>query len=162
MNQKLLADAVKYGFRLTHTEDGWIAPFLDAVSGVEYEAAIWKPSGSVPSIWEIVEHALPYTKGLLCDLTGVEGTESDDWPAIKDASPEAWLAMQDRVKSVVTALQATVEGLSEDELIRPPNGRKKSTAMRIMDLVVHDSYHSGQVIKLTQMYAAVSREPAPV
>ena len=158
MDHPLLLDSLKYVFRISHTEEGWISPFLDSVNEVDYEAARWKPSHDVSSIWEIVAHALPYTQGRLAGFTGETFPEEEDWPTIEDQSPSAWAAMQDRVRTVVGQLQSVVDALSEDELLSPRPGKETPRVEGLMDIVVHDAYHAGQIVKLSQVFAGIGRE----
>lgn len=154
MLEEKLADAVRYGYRTSHTEEGWIVPLADAVARLDAEAAKWKPGPKVASAWELVAHAIPYPESLLNDLLGDPPMESDDWPPVVDTSPEAWKALQGRVARVTNQLAEVIDGLSADELASPPKGKKTVVARRIMDMAAHDAYHAGQVVKLDQTYRA--------
>ncbi|HVT13197.1 MAG TPA: DinB family protein [Fimbriimonadaceae bacterium] len=152
MDQQILTDTLKYGFRISHTEEGWIEPLLDAVNGVDFETAKWKPAPKVASIWEIVAHAIPYTESRLCDFTGATKEEEPDWPEIADPTPEAWAQLQERARKVVSEFQSVLEAASGEEIAGPKPGKKTPRAERLMDIVVHDAYHAGQIVKLKQAY----------
>lgn len=143
MDQQVLTDSLKYGFRISHTEEGWIQPLLDAVNEIDSETAKWKPAPDVASIWEIVAHAIPYTESRLCDFTGDPKPDEPDWPEIADTSPEAWTGLRGRVRSVVGRFQAIMDG---------PDGNKIASPGRLMDIIVHDAFHAGQIVKLKQMH----------
>lgn len=145
MDHQILTDSLKYGFRISHTEEGWILPLLDAMNEVDSETAKWKPAPDVASIWEIVAHAIPYTQSRLCDFTGEAKPDEEDWPEISDTSPEAWAALQGRVRSVVGQFQAIMDGA---------DGNKIASPERLMDIIVHDAFHAGQIVKLRQVYVS--------
>lgn len=157
MDQPLFLNSLKYVFRISHTEEGWISPFLDSVNDVDFDMARWKPSEDVASIWEIVAHAIPYTQSRLADFSGDAFPDEEDWPVLEDQTPQAWAVMQDRVRSVVSRLQEVVDGLSEEELSTPRPGGKTPRVERLMDIVVHDAYHAGQIVKLSQVFQAIGR-----
>lgn len=155
MDQQVFTDVLRYGTRISHTEEGWISPLLDAVIGVDFQVAKWKPSPDVASIWEIVAHAIPYTESRASDLDGGDNPNEEDWPVISDTSSEAWNALQERVKAAVDRLQRAVESADAETLGSPRPGKEAARAERLMDIIVHDSYHAGQIIKLQQIHASV-------
>lgn len=156
MNQTF-EDALKYGFRISHTEEGWITPLAQALAGIEYQAAVWKPDEHTASIWELAAHSVNYTEALMFDLSGKETPDTEDWPPVEEANPDAWSAMQQRVRLASERLQSLVDGLDAASLSAPPPGRETTVALRLMELTVHDSYHAGQVIKLEQTYRAAEK-----
>lgn len=160
MNDQVVADALKYTSRLAHTEEGWIEPLYDAIKGVDPDEARWKPAPDVPSIWELLAHAIPYTDGLLCDLTGLSKPDEDDWPAVVDTTDEVWYEFQSKALSAVRGLQEAIDRLTPGELASPPPGKKRPRASRIADIAIHDAYHAGQIIKLQQTYRAAKRTVA--
>jgi hypothetical protein len=124
---------------------------VDAVKDVDYETAKWKPAADVASVWEIAAHALPYTHSRLCDLTGEPYQREEDWPVVDLESETAWFTLRDRVVSVGTRLQETVDALTPEELAASVPGKKAIRSDRLMDIAVHDAYHAGIFVKLTQL-----------
>jgi uncharacterized damage-inducible protein DinB len=153
MDQNPVLDAFKYSFRIAHTEEGWISPLLDVVKATDYDTARWKPAPDVASIWEIVAHTIPYTGGRLCDFTGESPANEEDWPKV-DGTQASWEALQTRAISVIERLQATVDAASEIDLSTPKAGKQSPKAERLADIIVHDAYHAGQIVKLQQIRAA--------
>ena len=157
--QQILSDAVRYSAKIAQVEDGWIQPLGEVVKGVRYEAAKWKAAPDVPSIWEIVAHAIPYTESRVADYTGEPRPNEEDWPQVTDTSEQAWKALQARVATAIDRLQSAVEAATDEQLAATLPGRDHPTAIRLVDIAIHDAYHAGQIVKLTQLYAA-TREPA--
>ena len=157
MDQEILSNSLKYAIRISHTEEGWIPPLLDAVKDVDFETARWKPGPDVASIWEITAHAIPYTESRVCDLTGEPYPNEVDWPAVDSESEPAWSALKARVESVVSRLQAAVEAQSPEGLAAVAPGRESLRSDRLIDIVVHDAYHAGQIVKLTQIAKSRSK-----
>jgi uncharacterized damage-inducible protein DinB len=160
LDQQVFVDALKYGVRISHTEEGWISPLGDVVKDVDFEAAKWKPGPHVASIWEILAHAIPYTESRTCDFTGAPYGNEDDWPEIADQTESAWRAMQARAEKAANDLQAAVDAADADAIGGLIGKSQSPRAGRLMDIIVHDAYHAGQIVKLQQAYAALGREVA--
>lgn len=149
-----IADIMRYADKIAHTEDGWIQPLVEVVQDVDAETARWKPSPDVASIWEILEHAMPYLEGRICDFTGDPYPDVPDWPEVSDTAPEAWSAMQARVESASKRMAEQLAKTNDDHLATPVPNRDQPRVVRLMDIFIHDAYHAGQILKLTQIYRA--------
>ncbi len=157
MADMTLSDAVKDAFRVAHTEKGWIEPLLNSISAADFATAIWKAGVDVPSIWELLAHAVPYIEVLAADLTGPLAQLGPDWPAIIEPTPEGWTAMQERTRAAINRAQTAIDSLDEAALLSTVPGRNVPTARRVIDLAVHGAYHAGQVVKLEQTYRAAGK-----
>ena len=155
MDHNTLANSLKYAVRISHTEEGWISPLLDAIKDVDYDTARWKPAPEVASIWEIIAHAIPYTQSRICDFTGEARTTEEDWPIVEIDSEDAWIAMKGRATATITRLQEVVEALTPEDLAASIPGKNLIRSYRLMDIAIHDAYHAGQIVKLTQIREAV-------
>jgi len=149
-----LTDSVKYAYELAHTSDGWITTLASSLKGVSLEAAAWKPSQKSPSIWELTLHASNYAQNLLNDLTGRPRVEHADWPKIAKKTQAEWQRTKKELLARIASLHTVIVGLSEEELLTPPEGLKAPRVKRILDITIHDAYHAGQVMKLKQLYKA--------
>lgn len=152
-----MKDALLYAAEMAHTEDGWIQPLLDAVGSTDVREAAWKPAPEVASIWEIVAHATPYIESRVCDFTGAPYPNEEDWPGVTDTSTAAWSAAQDRLRSAVEGLQSALRSATEESLASSPREGAESRARRLLDIIVHDAYHAGQIVKLQQAYRAAAQ-----
>lgn len=147
-----LAGAIQYAWDVSHLSDGWIAPFKDAVKGVGYDAAVFKPSPKVKSIWELTLHAVQYLERLADDLTGTPHKQTEDWPRLKNPTRGGWIKLKRRAEVATDRVHAALQTVTDAELGVPPAGLKATRLKRITDIAIHDAYHAGQVIKLKQIY----------
>lgn len=154
MSEHTLADLIRYTADMAHTEEGWIQPLRDAVKDVDAECAAWKPATDVASIWGILAHAAPYLESRVCDFTGEPYPNEPDWPTVGDTSPEAWAAIQSRIRAAIQRIQDVLANASDSQLAEIPAGKESSKASRLLDIFIHDAYHAGQIVKLTQLYRA--------
>ena len=158
MQTQNLKSSLDYLFKSAHTNEGWISPLLEAVDGVTLDAATYRAGDGVGTIWEIVVHASGWLEDTLGDLTGSPSQENTDWPPVDDTSPAAWDRTKQNLRSSVTAFDSLQSGLSEEELFSVPPGTEDARILRIFDMVVHSSYHAGQIVKLKQLYEANVRQ----
>jgi hypothetical protein len=152
MNEHALAPLIRYANEMSHVEEGWIQPLGEVVRDIDAGCAAWKPAPEVASIWEILAHAAPYLESRVCDFTGRRYPDEEDWPPVSDTSPEAWAAMQNRIASAIGQLSEALALVSDDQLSQIPEGKQTALASRLLDIFVHDAYHAGQIVKLTQLY----------
>lgn len=152
-NLKTLLD---YGFRLSHTNEGWILPIVDAVDSVDAEVAAWEPGEGIASIWEVTVHASGWLQDTLRTLTGSPGPENVDWPSVADRSPAAWRATQAQLRSAALSLRDEIKRSTEGDMAAAPVPSDQSKSRLIMNMIIHDSYHAGQIVKLRQMYRAAN------
>ena len=143
-------EIASYAFRTSHTEDGWINPFAQAVAEATAEEAAWKPGPDVASISDLSEHAANYLENLASKLRGRPAKDHQEWPTV-ECTPERWASLQTRVR------QATDEVVSA--LTGPVNEEQVENAV---DIAVHGAYHAGQIVKLRQLYAAQVKQTAKV
>jgi hypothetical protein len=154
LDQQILSKSLKYALEAAHTEEGWILPVRDALKEVDTEMARWKPAPEVASIWEIVAHAAPYTEGRACDFTGEPYPEDPDWPTVTDTSEAAWNELKTRYDSAIVKLHSAIAAGTDEQLAKTAPGKESPPAMRVLDIAIHDAYHAGQIVKLTQLYQA--------
>lgn len=141
-------------FEAVHTDDGWITPLLSSVSGISADVARWKPAPQIASIWEIVAHATGWIEDLLADLTGATSIDVTDWPGIDQESESSWQATVARLQEQVSLLGRQVSGLTVEELYEAPIRIRKRRSERLTNIFIHNAYHTGQIIKMRQLYAA--------
>ncbi len=152
-SQRIHEDWVHF-FDTVHTDDGWITPLLSAVNGVPFEIARWKPAPQISSIWEIVVHATGWIEDLLADLTGSSTIDVTDWPLVDPETESSWLSTVARLQEQVTLLGRQVKGLTVEDLYEAPVRIRKRRSERLTNIFVHNAYHTGQIIKMRQLYAA--------
>lgn len=154
MNNEPLKSTFDYLHASVHTEEGWIHPLRDVVQGVTAEEAAWKPAPDVPSIWEIVLHTTPYLEDVLRALRSEAKVQHEDWPAVGEITNAAWAQARNSLVAAIDQLGERLGGLKESELSDAPAGRETARREFLADILVHDAYHAGQIVKLKQLYAA--------
>lgn len=142
------------GHRLWH---GGATP-LGSLRGVSPEEAAWRPAAQRHSIWELTLH-LAYWKYAV--LRRIDGSprggfprQPSNWPRVPDPpAATAWRRDRALLKSEHEKIVATVRELDPSRLDQETPG---SGAYRYADLLygvmLHDTYHVGQIQLLKRLY----------
>jgi uncharacterized damage-inducible protein DinB len=127
----------------------WHGPALaDVLDGVTSEHASARPIAGAHSIWELVLHATAWTEIARERLAGsAKGnpTPEEDWPPVKDTSPDAWRSAIERLKEAHRELAAEVARMDDSTLIGRVPGKDHSVLVMMHGIVEHDAYHGGQI-----------------
>ena len=75
----------------------------------------------------------------------VEVTPEQDWPAVRDRSPEGWRAAVERMKDAHRELAAEAARLDDSQLIGRVAGRDYNNLVMLHGVVEHSTYHGGQI-----------------
>ena len=150
--QNELKTVVGYAFKSVHREDGWIHPLCDVVDVTE-EQANWRPAPEVASIAEVVAHLEPYMSDVVQVLRGEEKVDHEDWGGTQGQS---WSALKARLLNTTAELEAEIGKLSEEDLATPAPGKATPRWEILMDIAIHNAYHAGQIVKLTQEAPALA------
>lgn len=109
--------------------------------------------GGFNSIWQIVNHMILWRTALIGRVMDKPAAHPDDnfIREVKDTSPAAW---KKTIKKFVQSQKDIISflGSSEDELlekISPSSGY--SYFELVMSIVIHDSYHLGQIMLIKKM-----------
>ncbi|WP_456288328.1 DinB family protein [Paenibacillus sp. AK002] len=129
-------------------QEDWYPPILPALKEVTLEQALWKPEGEAAnSIWENVQHLLYYKQRLLGRLEGRplhnEGIGNDETFLIHDTNEEAWDTARNQLQEVHATLRQKFEAMTEAEIEESPQ--------RILSLIMHDAYHTGQIVFIRKL-----------
>jgi uncharacterized damage-inducible protein DinB len=146
--KELLLDHLKFTF----AEESWQPPLSHAVSGLTAEQAAWTPAPDRHSIWQIVRHLLLWDRGMLQAWDGdppdQTQMEEGDWTDAR-GDQVAWdrdvRALHDLYDDIRRRVESG-EGADLDAA-RPwyQGGRPRSVASRILHMIAHDVYHTGQI-----------------
>ncbi|MFD1956971.1 DinB family protein [Paenibacillus thailandensis] len=150
-------ELIRHGWACAYEKEDWHPPLRDALNGVTAEQASWKPEGeAVNSIWENVNHLIFYKERFLKRLTGEETPESypkdvtnDDTFAVPDPSEEAWAASVSRLAAVHGEIRSLLEKYDKKDFERQLPTHPLGTWA--FSLIMHDSYHTGQIIQLRKL-----------
>lgn len=135
-----------------NTED-WSPPLAIALDGVDHKQALWKPEGAASnSIWELVNHLTYYKERWLHHLQGLpkwpEVTDNDTTFTVTATGEEAWQEAVAKLKAVHMSFQAEIAKLTDAQL---DGADPDVTPQNFMSLILHDSYHTGQIMLLRKL-----------
>ncbi len=135
----------------TFDKESWYAPFKHAIEGLTAEQAIWKPSReATKNIWENVNHLTYYKERLAANLEGREWTHNlngDETFYLTDQSNDdkEWKKVVERSENAQCKLRQVMEIISDREL------DQNSLEGKLLDIMLHDAYHTGQIMQLRKM-----------
>ena len=138
--------------------DAWHGPSVsESLQGVSAALAASRPIPSAHSIWEIVLHVAGW-KHEVCRR--VEGGDpampaDGDWPAVTDASDEAWADTREELATAHRRLIMATRQMQEPRLLDMvgahrdrPLGTGVSFHAMLLGCLQHDVYHAGQIVLL--------------
>lgn len=130
----------------------WHGPALaDLLEDVSHSDAAAYPIRGAHSIWEIVLHITAWTEIARERLAGsvkADPTPEEDWPPVKDKTPEAWREARERLKDAHRELAEEVAGLDDAVLISRLPGKDHTALVMYHGIIEHDAYHGGQIALL--------------
>ncbi|HDR8143561.1 DinB family protein [Bacillus thuringiensis] len=138
----------------TFDKESWYAQFKHAIGGLTAEQAMWKPSGEVTNtIWENVNHLTYYKERLAANLEGREWTNNLDggetfYLTNQSNDEKEWKKVFERSENAQRNLRQVLSAISEKEL------EQNSLEGKLLDIMLHDAYHTGQIIQLRKMQGA--------
>ncbi|WP_199614105.1 DinB family protein [Paenibacillus alkalitolerans] len=144
-----------HGWDICYDKEDWYPPLAEALKGVTAEQANWKPEGaSINTIWENVQHLMFYKERFLKRLTGEEkefpqGITNDDTFAAASADPSAWEETVRKMDEIHKSIRGIIVGYGDDDLEREIPKRPVGTSL--FSLILHDAYHTGQIIQIRKL-----------
>jgi hypothetical protein len=135
----------------TFDKESWFAPLKDAIEGITAEQAGWRPTGeATKSIWENVNHLLYYKERIVANLEGREWTKNLDGDQtffLTEQSNDGneWKKLVERLENTSFSLRQLLSNMTDEDLMR------NSFEVKLMDLLLHDAYHTGQIIQIRKM-----------
>jgi uncharacterized damage-inducible protein DinB len=134
--------------RRAHKGKAWHGPSLDELlANVTAEQAFAKPIRGAHTIWENVLHIAAWENAALQSLNGekIQVPDEENFPAIKDASEEAWQQAQECVAKVNQSLCAAILNFPDERLYELIPEEKYSFYFLLHGVVQHTLYHAGQI-----------------
>ena len=125
--------------------NGDYAAVLEALAGISVTKALWKPSPSQNSIWQIVEHLIA-SKQWQIDMLEHGQAPSPVW--FEPSGDEAvWQASLARLKDAHLRLKLTLEQVAETDLLEVPDPEEGKTLLELIlsSGPAHEAHHSGQI-----------------
>ncbi len=135
----------------TFEKESWYVPFRNAIEGLTPEQAIWKPFGEATNtIWENVNHLIYYKERLVANLEGSEWTSNLDgnetfYLTNQSNDDKEWKKVVERSENAQHNLRQVMSTISDRDL------DQNSLERKLLDIMLHDAYHTGQIIQLRKM-----------
>jgi len=134
-----------------HDGDAWHGPSLkEILSGVSAEQAAAKPLANAHSILELTSHVAAWEGVFMRRLAGLQMNEPEegDFPAVTDASEEAWRRTLNRFDEGHRRLIEAVATLTDERLSEIVPGKDYTVEYMLRGLLRHHVYHAGQIALL--------------
>lgn len=136
----------------TYDKESWYAPFKDAIEGLTAQQASWKPSGeATKSIWENVNHLIYYKERLLANMEGREWKnplDGDQTFSLTEQSGDEkeWRKVVERAEIAQRNLRGILSKTSAEKF--------DPLEEKLLDIMLHDAYHTGQIMLIRKMQGA--------
>jgi len=137
-----------------HDGDAWHGPSLkEILSGVSAEQAAAKRLANAHSIWELTLHVGAWEDVFMRRLGGLQMKEPEegDFPAVTDASEEAWRRTLTRFDETHRRLIDAVSELTDERLSEIVPGKDYTIEYMLRGLMRHHVYHAGQIALLKKV-----------
>jgi uncharacterized damage-inducible protein DinB len=134
-----------------HDGEAWHGPSLkEILSGLSAQEAAARPLTRAHSIWELTRHIAGWEDVFIRRLAGeaLNEPEEGDFPAVTDASEDAWRQTLTRFDNIHRRLIDTVSGLTDERLRETVDGKDYTIGYMLRGIVRHHVYHSGQIAVL--------------
>jgi uncharacterized damage-inducible protein DinB len=134
-----------------HDGDAWHGPSMkEILSGVTAEQAAAKPLANAHSIWELTLHVAAWEVVFMRRLAGlqVDEPEEGDFPAVTDASEDAWRRTLNRFDEGHRRLIEAVATLTGERLSEIVPGKDYTVEYMLRGILRHHVYHAGQIALL--------------
>jgi uncharacterized damage-inducible protein DinB len=136
---------------------------LGSLRGVSAKEAAWKPAPDRHSIWELVLHIAYWKYAVRRKLTGAPKggfpRGPANWPSVPER-PDSKTWKEDRalLREEHTRLVEAVKSFDARRLDKKPEDAVEGTFVdQLMGIVMHDTYHTGQIQILKRLYSALNR-----
>lgn len=135
----------------TYEKESWYAPLKPAIEGLTAEQASWRTDGeATKTIWENVNHLTYYKERLTAQLEGREWNQTLDgnetfYLTEQINDEKEWRAVVERVETAHRGLREAVSKTTDEML------EEDSLEEKLLDIMLHDAYHTGQIIQLRKM-----------
>jgi len=133
----------------SYTANAWHGPaVLEALAGVDAEAARRRPIKSAHSILEIVLHMAAWKDIVRRRLEGekFDVTPDMDWP-LPGEGPAAWEGARASLDRAHERLRETIARFDPARLDQAPAGGSSAYVL-MHGIIQHDLYHTGQIALL--------------
>lgn len=139
-------------------KEGWFLPLAPALEGVTAAVASWQPPGGGNSIWQTVNHLNYYNERYLARVTGAPlgpAVADNDATFADPGNPQdeaGWQATVAKTHQIATGWRTVLAEYTDADLTRQVGD--STLGDTLLAWIMHDSYHTGQVVLLRKMQGA--------
>ena len=133
--------------------NGDYSAVLEAVAGVSVAQALWKPTPTQNSIWQIVEHLIA-SKEWQIEMLKHGHASSPVW--VEPSGDEGmWQASLAQLKDAHNRLKLALEQVEDANLLKVPISEESCTLLELILSAgtAHEAHHSGQIDYLKGLQA---------
>ena len=135
------------------------ASVLGALRGLSPEVASWKPHPDRHSIWALALHVAYWNYAVRRRITGEERgsfpRSPSNFPNVPEATKAAWNEDRRLVKEQHELLVEVLKAFDSSRLDDYAGSDTKTTyADLITGIVLHDTYHAGQIVMMKRLAAS--------
>ncbi len=144
------------GFRPWH---GGASP-SGSLRGVSAEEAAWRPAPGRHSVWELVLHIAYWKYAVRRKLTSEPKSSfsraPSNWPSVPEVpDAKAWKRDRALLKEENERLVEAIKNFDPKRLGRKPDdGGETPYVDLMMGIVMHDTYHTGQIQTIKRLFAS--------
>jgi uncharacterized damage-inducible protein DinB len=137
------------------------ASVFGALRGVKPEEAAWKPAPDRHSIWDLTLHVAYYNYVIWRRVTGSPEGGFPRSPAhfpkpADEITPATWKDDRALVREYHDRVHEAMLGFDSSRLDDPWSDKSDYTfADLFMGIVLHDTYHAGQIQMVKRLYASI-------
>jgi uncharacterized damage-inducible protein DinB len=137
-----------------YDKEGWYPPLKKILPRIPFEAASWKPAQKdMHSVLEIANHLLFYKERFLYRLREspfkLIARTNDDTFLYNEPTEDMWEVVKSRLEVVQAEIRQTIE--QNQEAYLDQSKPKEAVEVQMMDLIMHDAYHTGQIVDLLKL-----------
>jgi uncharacterized damage-inducible protein DinB len=134
---------------------------LGSLRGVRAAQAAWRPAQDRHSIWELTLHLAYWKYAVRRNLDGSPRggfpRSPSNWPRQPEPPTEAaWREDRALFRAEHQAFIAAVRAFDPDRLDEPARGGTYSYAELLHGVIMHDTYHVGQIQLLKRLHGSLS------
>lgn len=143
-------------------ENEWFASMDQALHGVTAAEAAWTSSGNSNSIWQIVNHLIFWNEDVIHRIKGTENphkAKDNEETFGSHGDPEdelGWAQTVQRLSEVINNFKRVIEDLDDEKLKAPYAANSSSTERLLSNIMMHDTYHIGQIVLLRKLQSSWS------
>ena len=144
-------EALRDDLRKVYDGEPWHGSSItDVLQGIDADVAARRSIPHAHTIWELVLHMTVWTREVESRVRGERAkSPPEDWPVPRiDGGAAAWRSAKIELAAAQKEMEAAVEGLTADDLIRwieNHEGTGYTVGTVIRGLLQHYTYHGGQI-----------------